>query len=297
MITYEKILADLSWVLMQEKTLFEPAEADLSWFFPKNRSSLDTILEKNSTYIKELITEDTFLKRSYKLGYYYEELFRVWCILHPELDLLAANFSIENEDKSTLGSLDFLIYSKTKNRHFHLEIAIKFYLLHGKATNLKDWIGPNMRDNFDKKFNKLCGHQLLLGNHEKVAEFVGKKPVFSLAFIGGILFYKLEKRKIDLQANPLFNPYHHKGWWCRAKDFYINFDDLQHFIILEKLNWFALPDFFEDDVLNMDTLQEKFNGKPPFEKPLLLCALRYEKGKGWLEQSRGFVVPNTWPTI
>lgn len=77
---------------------------------------------------------------------------------NPSIIQYWENIQINNEER-TIGEIDAIL--KTNNRVLHLEIAYKFYLFdpeHG-SNELEHWIGPNRRDSFVKKLNKIRQHQ------------------------------------------------------------------------------------------------------------------------------------------
>lgn len=65
-------------------------------------------------------------------------------------------------NKQTIGELDALL--QTSSGPVHLEIVYKFYLYDASvgSTPLEHWIGPNRKDSFVKKLNKLKNKQLPL---------------------------------------------------------------------------------------------------------------------------------------
>ena len=76
-------------------------------------------------------------------------------------ELIAENIQIRKE-KLTIGEIDCLV--RIKEEFTHLEIVYKFYLFDPKLqnSNLSPWIGPNRKDSFLQKLNKLKHHQLPL---------------------------------------------------------------------------------------------------------------------------------------
>lgn len=66
------------------------------------------------------------------------------------------------EEKTTLGELDFLFFDQSKQEWIHLELICKFYVFTGEdaVAQIQNWIGPNLKDRLDKKIHKLKAHQL-----------------------------------------------------------------------------------------------------------------------------------------
>ena len=77
------------------------------------------------------------------------------------LEILSESLQIQ-DGKRTVGELDGLIIYK--NQPIHLEIVYKFYLYDDTvgATEIDHWIGPNRKDSFTQKLEKLTQKQLPL---------------------------------------------------------------------------------------------------------------------------------------
>lgn len=73
------------------------------------------------------------------------------------------SIQIQNE-RETLGEIDFLFFDKLINKWVHLELVTKFYIYNSgdNIENYTHWIGPNLKDRFEFKLNKLKKHQLQL---------------------------------------------------------------------------------------------------------------------------------------
>lgn len=108
-------------------------------------------------------------KKNYRLGFYAEALLSYFFQTFKDIQLLLQNYQI-SQDKQTIGEIDFVI--GYKNRVFHLELAVKYYLLLPESgPNLaQNWIGPSRKDDLNKKLTKIESHQLPLGRHEKLIE-------------------------------------------------------------------------------------------------------------------------------
>jgi len=81
------------------------------------------------------------------------------------------SIQIQNET-TTLGELDFLFFNKRIDKWIHLELVTKFYIYNSdeEHENYKHWIGPNLKDKFEFKLNKLQDHQLQLLNLPEAQE-------------------------------------------------------------------------------------------------------------------------------
>jgi hypothetical protein len=80
--------------------------------------------------------------------------------------LLAANIQV-NDEKRTIGELDYIVKNCSSNQVFHVELACKFYLLKEDehATIEGQWIGPNLKDTLLDKLQKFSESQFPLLRH------------------------------------------------------------------------------------------------------------------------------------
>ena len=84
---------------------------------------------------------------------------------HPDYKVLSQGLQIMDEEKRTLGELDFLY--QHQNQVYHLEQCYKFYVYCPKAEGgyLDHWLGPNLRDSLVEKLDKLRRKQFPLLHH------------------------------------------------------------------------------------------------------------------------------------
>lgn len=101
------------------------------------------------------------LRFDQKLGHLYEQALS--CLLESSdaLRLLASHQQVFDETGRTLGELDFLLQDYVRDRHIHLELAVKFYLA-VKGPDGWRFPGPDPRDNWQRKLDRLRVHQLQL---------------------------------------------------------------------------------------------------------------------------------------
>ena len=95
-----------------------------------------------------------------KLGHLYEDAMASLLVSSPRVELVEKNLQLQRGKHSTVGELDFLIRA-ADGLLIHLELATKFYL----AVKLGDEVsypGPDSRDNYDRKIDRLLSHQLTL---------------------------------------------------------------------------------------------------------------------------------------
>lgn len=87
--------------------------------------------------------------------------------------VLLENIQI-NQDKRTIGELDYILKNKETNAVYHVELACKFYVLK-EDENLQlegQWIGPNLKDTLLDKINKFEQRQFPLLYHGATKEIL-----------------------------------------------------------------------------------------------------------------------------
>ncbi len=154
--------------------------------------------------------------------------------------ILSENLQIQ-EQKRTVGELDCLLIEN--NVPIHLEIIYKFYLYDESVGNseIEHWIGPNRKDSFLQKLNKLKEKQLPLLYSNQCKSYLNElnlapEEIIQQVYFKAQLFVKLK----DFNANfSLIN----NNCIC---GFYLNFKELKQFnnckfYIPNKHNWLIEP--------------------------------------------------------
>ena len=96
-----------------------------------------------------------------KLGHLYEDALERLIDSAPSLDRIASNLQIFDENRRTIGELDFVVRDKQSGHYIHLELAVKFYLAIKRDDGWK-CPGPNARDNWQAKLDRMRDHQFQL---------------------------------------------------------------------------------------------------------------------------------------
>ncbi|MCP9200631.1 DUF1853 family protein [Gramella sp. GC03-9] len=100
--------------------------------------------------------------RNSVLGKRMESFFSIAIKHSDRYRMLASNIQII-EEKQTLGELDFLVYDNMLRKPLHVELVYKLYVYDASFNHeLERWIGPNRRDSFSKKLDKLRSRQFPL---------------------------------------------------------------------------------------------------------------------------------------
>ena len=225
---------------------------------------------------------------SHRVGYYVETLLEVWLGTIPGVSEIRRGIQIQ-DGKTTRGELDFLF--QQDGRLHHLEVALKFFLHQphapgGSHESTSEFPGPNARDNFEKKRDKILNSQLPFGRScfPEVSE--------SRALMKGMIFYH-PQQTFATNLPEKMNPDHARGMWIRSTEWELIPQRFPNYsgCILQKPFWLAektslspLPE------LTAELLQH-FSGS---DSPVLL-SLRLAKGNVETESIRLFVVSAAWP--
>ncbi len=181
-----------------------------------------------------------------RLGLYFESLWHFFLQEDAGVDLLAHNLPIRTGGR-TIGEFDCLYYCRLRKRHFHLELAVKYYLGHRQSTtnqsasHWREWLGPTNTDNLDRKIKHLTQHQIQLGDHPAARQPLEQLGISTLNCeieIKGYLFESL--------ADPLPPPYAHNHQnklcqWLTIGELagYLDTCASSHFLALPKPQWLA----------------------------------------------------------
>jgi hypothetical protein len=110
-----------------------------------------------------------------RLGLYFESLWHFFLQSDPLIELVAHNLPIRDGGR-TLSEFDCLYYCHLRAQHFHLELAVKYYLSNRQVTKglhtsqWMEWLGPTNTDNLERKIKHLTQHQIKLGEHPIAVE-------------------------------------------------------------------------------------------------------------------------------
>ena len=241
-----------------------------------------------------------------KLGLYFEQLYR--CLLTDLLgwELIAHNLPLRHEGR-TLGELDLLVRHPDTRQAEHHELAVKFYLgVPGTADRAPGWYGPNANDRLDLKIHRLETHQLPLSEHP-----IAKAALSALGvthslkrrlIMPGYLFYpgaatEQHLNRHSVTRTPLPDsgapPTHLRGQWhfhSAAK----NHPGIATWAPLQKPHWLGpwsqpqAPDWTITEQALTRVCSQGF--------AQLFAQLHYNSERAlWEEESRHFVVPDSWP--
>lgn len=282
---------DLLWALFSPQ-LINPSPK-FKTVSPPNRRQTATWLKTIKTDLDPLM--DTIAQVPGKrLGLYYESLWKFFFETNPNFKLYFHNQQIYN-DHQTLGAFDF-IYQDPSQQIIHRECAVKFYLGIPKTSDsvseLSAWWGPNKKDRFDLKWNRLLDSQIQLSEKQEAKDFLQQHQLTINAKeidLKGMLFYPWHRA---MQPPKQAQRNHLKGYWLELKDF----ERLSHscWIMLPRMQWLARAKPKLEETADPKTFHTMLlNHFSQSQQPCMVAALTPHQDYGF-ELCRYFVTPNQW---
>jgi len=161
--------------------------------------------------------EATALNLQQKLGHLYEDALAVMLESAPRYDTLAQGLQIRQNAGRTLGEMDFMVRDLVSDQLIHLELAVKFYL----AVETENGVllpGPDARDNYFRKIEKMRSHQLVLA--EKFRDLLPEKfrteEIAVQQLVHGCIFNHVNaSRPVEAE---FLNPRGRRGKWLHAEE-------------------------------------------------------------------------------
>ena len=234
-----------------------------------------------------------------RLGLYFEALWQYFLETDPLVDLVAHNLPVRANGR-TLGEFDCLYYCHERQRHVHLELAVKYFLgidseTTSEHSHWQQWWGPNSVDRLDLKINHLMKKQSQLGQRPEAEAVIKDLGIIDPILEVEIRGYLFRKNGSKLPSPVGYNDQHPLGQWLfhsEARAFIATFRSTQ-FATLPRLHWLSRAkannnlccsgsDLIED-------LDAHFNAGT---RPQLVAAFDLQ---GW-ETQRFFIVPDGWPS-
>ncbi|MEM6278468.1 MAG: DUF1853 family protein [Verrucomicrobiota bacterium] len=221
-------------------------------------------------------------KAAHRVGYYVESLVQSWLESQDGISELQHGIQVRRE-KETLGELDFLF--RRNDQLHHVEVALKFYLHFPEgAENGSRFVGPNSRDSFERKRDRLLGKQLPFGR-ESFPEIEQSHHL-----VKGVIFYHPNDSG-SCELPDLLNREHARGTWIHHREldeFLEGWPSDRTGRILKKPYWLSAGG------LDLTGEEIRAAAKDHFERwdgPVFLA--EREQGK---EIARLFVMPDRWPS-
>lgn len=294
-------VSDLAWIigsppLMQAQALGDAHFLiDEEWCDAQWRLHLDWIreLDENPNDLHNWLD----LHSEKFLGKRFEVLLWFWFEKSPYFELAVHGVQLK-DGLNTSGEIDFIVFDIINQEWLHLEVACKYYLGAIKSAQWTQWIGPNAHDTLDLKMNKLR-KQLDFASSIEVRTFLQEKKLETPRSIGFVKGYFFHHFSLMGQGVSPENAHRHyaSGWYVRVDESGVFASELAQWLILPKEYWMSpyCNKTLFGDLLSGIAMIEHFRETPIRKGQLVLQV--HKDGDWWKEVSRGFVVPNAWPSL
>ena len=284
MIYNHKLINDLAWCI-ESPCLVGNLDyhdshllADV-WFQEQLSNNHDLLLEQDKS--PHLIQAYLSRMPTFKLGLYFENLIAYWFSIHPEFEILHQNLVISS-DTRTIGEFDLILREITSHKIIHVEIAVKFFL-EISTSKKTHWLGPNLIDSLDSKFDKLVNKQIKLSSNKEALSILKKNNIHideHWIILKGRLFKQGEFNK-------------NKHCWVNVDSFIDIEDDNSQWIVLPKTHWLSEINNLDYNFLPNEQYDKKSINSVLIEtlKKSPICLAKIDNDT---ETKRLFITPNDW---
>ncbi len=197
------------------------------------------------------------LPTNLRLGHQMEVVFKHLVTSTSTYEVLLSNVLIE-AGKIRIGELDFILKNLRTKQHIHVELAYKFYIINPEISEpIYRLMGPNKRDMFYTKLDKLKEKQLPLLHHESLLPYWETHNINPLE-IGQQCCFKaqlFEPFREQTSIRPL-NAECISGKWIRFDDFNAKEFSTADYYIPKKLEWVIAPHPKVPWMTHFETLME-----------------------------------------
>ena len=284
------LVRDLAWAL-SSPPLLQRSDPPLRWpennWFQQISGQYTDVLEQldeDPRPLQEMVES----RKDWRLGNYFETLWRFWLNSNRRYRLLFANLPLRSATR-TIGEFDFLVEDRETGKTLHWEIALKFYLGIADTSQPGNWLGPARRDRLDIKTDRLLEHPGRLSLHPQAVplfEQLGIQIDETWLILKGRLFYPYAA---NVNANKPAGAYpdHLSGFWIEQRS--LSSLEASLWLPLDRQQWLApLAGIDPATCLDNSALIERWQNRPP-QYPI--CVARLVNG---IEVERGFIVANDW---
>ena len=235
-----------------------------------------------------------------RLGLQFERLWHFFLEQDPTVELVAHNLPVRDRGR-TLGEFDVIYWCHQRQRHFHLELAVKFYLAHRDLTTTeprsqwREWLGPNAKDRLDLKLDQLLHRQIRLGEQIQGRAQLAKLGITDLCREIAIKGYLFQSLGDPLPPPPGVTPPPEYAQWLPLAGLQRFLAELQapQFLILPKSRWLSpAAAGVQDELISRSILAERLHSALTITRRAMLVAAIDPDG---VEQCRFFVTPDGWP--
>ena len=186
----------------------------------------------------DVVDKKTILNLNQKLGHLYEQALYSLICTSDKLECVAHNLQIFDENKKTLGELDYVLFEQQSQSYIHLELAVKFYL--AKEINGK-WVypGPDARDNWHRKLERMQNHQFILPQSIEAKKLLKNSfdidHIETQQLIYGCLFFPMNSNKKHYPEGVSRDC--RFGKWLFVRQWKDYFDDVESVYAIPKALW------------------------------------------------------------
>ena len=223
-----------------------------------------------------------------KLGHLYEDALAVLLESTPQYDVLTRGLPIRQDAGHTLGELDYLLRDLVSGRTIHLELAVKFYLAVETESGLR-LPGPDARDHYFRKLEKMRSHQLVLMDkfRDLLPNEFRDQEVDVQQLVHGCIFNHVRAAR-PAQAQFL-NPNGRRGKWLHAEECADYFGEDALLQIIPKPLWPAPMKI----IAGMEL--EKWKPGEQVDRCVMVRKFAAEDAEDGAEHCPYFIAPNGYP--
>ncbi len=178
------------------------------------------------------------LKMNQKLGHLYEDALECLLDASDQVERLASHVQVVHSTGRTLGELDFILLDLVRAQPIHLELAVKFYLA---VEGPEGWCypGPDPRDNWQRKLDRMRAHQLVLSRRPEAQSLLRERfaieSIEVRQLIYGCLFYPMSS---DVRPQPeAVQAGCRIGRWLYVSEWAKYFPDVEAVQLVPKVLW------------------------------------------------------------
>lgn len=199
--------------------------------------------------LKNIISEINSISFSNNLvlGKRIELFFESAIISSEQFQLIAKNIQIQNKER-TLGELDFILQDLTSSQYLHIELMYKFYIYDPEISEeTARWIGPNRKDSFLQKLEKVKNNQFPLLYTKESQQYLRSLELETEEIQQKICFKATLFIPQNLQDHEFeeINDECICGFWIHLKDFEKYGKSSLQFYAPEKQDWPVSPSYGE----------------------------------------------------
>ncbi len=290
------LVKDLAWaitsppIIQGQKHLINWTKtSDWTQAYEKFKAQLKA-LDQDPSKLTQLLNK----QNDYRLGHYFETLFRYWFEHNDRYQLLIQNLQIRDAGK-TLGEFDFIVKDAVSGNVQHWEVACKFYLGIKNTPQHLCWVGPMLKDRLDIKYKSMQTRQSKLSAHPVAKQQLQQLNISideHVCLMKGRLFHPIDTSSSTLPQ--LIANTHQRGQWVRANHFLENFKSSAfQWQPLTKNQWLASQPYNANETYyRAEDILQYFLDKTP-SGPLCLSGFLPDQSTSH-EVKRIFLVGKDW---